>query len=326
MSSLPKISVMIPTYNQEKFIERTIESVLQQDYPNLEIVISDDNSTDRTSKIVQKFLKDKRIKYYKNKKRLGRVHNYRITLFKRVTGEWVLNLDGDDYLYDSRIISYFANIIKKYHNKKLVAIIGSRIIRYARENYIFCGNPKKFLGFQDGKRIFLNWKKIDFGHSNVLYNVKVAREINFYRVDCLGSDSESFLRLLLHGNVFVSNEVISVWNVHTSNASLYSNLKDYFNNIKCLKYVKNYARRFFNEELLDKWEKEILSIYLRMLVLRTVRERKFLSSKTIEVLSLLRKANIRYRDKLILKILLFIPYNPKIEYVLRKFYWKFKKL
>jgi glycosyltransferase involved in cell wall biosynthesis len=44
----PRVSIIIPTYNQSKYIVRAIESALSQDYPNLEIIISDDNSPDET--------------------------------------------------------------------------------------------------------------------------------------------------------------------------------------------------------------------------------------------------------------------------------------
>ncbi len=54
--NFPKVSIMIPTYNQQKYIVRAIESALSQDYPNMEIVISDDNSPDETQAIVENYL------------------------------------------------------------------------------------------------------------------------------------------------------------------------------------------------------------------------------------------------------------------------------
>jgi len=51
--NLPKVTIMIATYNQERFIGEAIESAMAQDYPNLEIVVCDDCSTDRTYEIAK---------------------------------------------------------------------------------------------------------------------------------------------------------------------------------------------------------------------------------------------------------------------------------
>ncbi len=52
--SLPKVSVLVPAFNEEKYIEQTLTALLQQDYPNFEIIVADNASTDRTSFLVQR--------------------------------------------------------------------------------------------------------------------------------------------------------------------------------------------------------------------------------------------------------------------------------
>lgn len=67
---LPKVSVIIPTYNRPALIQRAIKSVLNQTHQNFEIVIVDDSPNDETEKVVKSF-NDQRIKYIKNKERKG---------------------------------------------------------------------------------------------------------------------------------------------------------------------------------------------------------------------------------------------------------------
>lgn len=95
-NSKPRISVLIPVYNTELYIEETIDSVLNQTFKNFELIIVDDCSTDNTYLLCQtKAKEDSRIKLYKNERNLGMMPNWNhgLTFCK---SEYFAKLDADD--------------------------------------------------------------------------------------------------------------------------------------------------------------------------------------------------------------------------------------
>lgn len=91
-----KLSIIIPVYNVEPYIKRCLESVVNQDFKDFEIIIVNDGSKDGSDKIIKEFLKDKRIKYFKKENGgLSSARNYGL---KHATGEYVAFLDSDDYV------------------------------------------------------------------------------------------------------------------------------------------------------------------------------------------------------------------------------------
>jgi glycosyltransferase involved in cell wall biosynthesis len=93
----PLISVCIPTFNAVLFIEETIDSVITQDYPNIEIIIRDDVSTDGTWELLLSISENIPIKIHQNERNLGMCGNWN-QLFKDANGEFILKLDADDVL------------------------------------------------------------------------------------------------------------------------------------------------------------------------------------------------------------------------------------
>lgn len=91
-----KISVIIPTYNRAEWITKTVQSVLDQSYMNLEVIVVDDGSKDNTEEVIGK-INDERLKYFKtiNQER-GAARNYGVA---NSDGEYVVFLDSDDLLY-----------------------------------------------------------------------------------------------------------------------------------------------------------------------------------------------------------------------------------
>lgn len=97
------VSVVVPTYNQEEFIAETLTSILAQTYNNLEVIVSDDASTDRTLSIIQAFAeKDKRIKLFTSAQNRGIPYNFN-RAFDNCTGEFVAFFSGDDLMMPTKI-------------------------------------------------------------------------------------------------------------------------------------------------------------------------------------------------------------------------------
>jgi len=106
----PLVSVNIPCYNCEKYIKSAIDSILQQSYSNIEVIVVNDGSTDSSASIVKQCT-DKRIKLIENKVNMGVVAT-RNTALEASSGEFIAILDGDDISYPTRIekqVKYLCN-------------------------------------------------------------------------------------------------------------------------------------------------------------------------------------------------------------------------
>ncbi|MFL8675402.1 MULTISPECIES: glycosyltransferase [unclassified Clostridioides] len=105
------ISVIIPTYNREQTIYRSVNSVLNQTYKNIEVIIVDDNSSDNTQKIIE-YIDDKRIRYIKHNENLG-ANVARNTGILNSMGEYIAFQDSDDEWMPDKLetqIKYLENI------------------------------------------------------------------------------------------------------------------------------------------------------------------------------------------------------------------------
>jgi len=110
----PKVSIMIPTYNRAHYLVDAIDSSLAQDYPNFEVIVSDNASTDETIEVVRKYLADPRFCYYRNDKNLGSGPNSAKLLYEYAESEYGKFLPDDDYLVDKEHLKKAMNIIRKY--------------------------------------------------------------------------------------------------------------------------------------------------------------------------------------------------------------------
>ena len=166
----PKISVIIPIYNCEKYLKRLIDSILSQSYANFELILINDGSKDNSGEIIKTY-QDKRIKIL-DKENTG-VSDSRNKGLEIATGELICFLDSDDYVspnYFETIISYFEKYPKiellnfgfysETENDKLERI-NYDLISYKEKYYENKEEIKKdFVELWDNTMLYNIWNKV----------------------------------------------------------------------------------------------------------------------------------------------------------------------
>ncbi len=255
----PKVSIMIPTYNQDIYISKAIESALAQDYMNIEIIVSNDNSTDKTDEIIQKYVKDKRIHYIRNEQNLGRVGNYHNTLYKYTSGEWVINLDGDDYYTDNSFITKAMRSIQQAETieAKIVAYCGKHTHLYKTKRLCRHTILDTHSLIVNGENYFQHYCEIgSFSHMNCLYKREVAISLDTYTKHYQASDFYSIMRIILTGDIILSDYIAGVWREHRDNTTTREADKKYSQAVDTFKDILEYASQYFDSYELKKWEKK----------------------------------------------------------------------
>ena len=138
-----KISIILPTRNNEKTIFYSIKSILNQSHKNFELIIINDCSTDKTREVIHSF-NDNRIIYFENKKNLGITRSL-IYGIEKATGDYIARMDGDDISIPERLETQ----LKFLQKNPEVNLVGSNIIYFTKNKVIGISdlelhNPKKF--------------------------------------------------------------------------------------------------------------------------------------------------------------------------------------
>lgn len=174
---MKKISIIVPIYNTEKYLQRCIESLINQTYQNLEIILVNDGSTDNSEKICAKYKKtDNRIKVFS--KVNGGQSSARNLALENITGDYIGFVDSDDWIALDTY-EYLMNIIEK--NSADIAFI-ERIKTNGKELKKYNKRPKEVLYENDNileEYLRYGMKTGNYGLPNYLYNSKLFRNIRF---------------------------------------------------------------------------------------------------------------------------------------------------
>jgi glycosyltransferase involved in cell wall biosynthesis len=138
----PLVSVIVPFFNEKDYIKECLESVLNQTYRNIELILIDDGSTDNSFNVIKNFIKqDLRVKYFKkkNSKTVANPRNYGV---KKAKGKFLAFLDADDIWKNNKLELQ----LKKIKNNHLLSCTAAnyRILRSNSRSNFFLNALRSF--------------------------------------------------------------------------------------------------------------------------------------------------------------------------------------
>lgn len=199
----PQISIIIPCFNQELFIEETLNSVQQQTYMNWECLVVDDGSTDDSANIIKQWCeKDSRFRLLP--KQNGGLSSARNHGLDHATGEWIQFLDGDDMLFPNKL-SDSMNAVSENID---IVVTSFNHLKNNRFLPPYCQLKESYLSY---KSILMQWD-MDFSipiHC-ALFRARAIGETRFNETITAGEDWLFWLKVF-HANpqaVFIDNELV----------------------------------------------------------------------------------------------------------------------
>lgn len=208
---MPKVSVMMPAYNAEKYIGEAIDSVLSQTFQDFELVIVDDGSTDSTLEVVAQF-KDERLVLVKNDKNSGRVAAANCAISKS-KGAYLARMDADDVSEPNRL----AMQVNYLDRNPSVVVCGSWGYVVGDRDFRIC--PSSDSDCIKAGMLFQN----EFIHSSVVMRAGTLKDYSLaYRslnADGFAEDYDLLMRLCLLGDVHNIPEFLVGYRRHADQIS-----------------------------------------------------------------------------------------------------------
>jgi glycosyltransferase involved in cell wall biosynthesis len=209
---MEKVSIILPLYNCEKYIRHTLESVINQNYTNWELIVMDDASTDNSLKEVQKYAcQDSRIKVYTSETNHG-VAYARNSALKYATGRYLAFIDADDLWAKTKLSSQI--IFMKKHNAGLSHTSFAYLTQDGHIRKCGCVNVDECI---DMKRYM---KTSQIGMSTVMIDRDKIKDVHFPDDRKLCEDARLWMDYLRRGEKFYGlNKILLLYRVRPNQLS-----------------------------------------------------------------------------------------------------------
>lgn len=237
------ISIIVPIYNAEKYLNKCIDSLVNQTKKELEFILVNDGSTDSSEDIIKSY-KDKRIKYFKNKNQgIGKTRNFGID---KATGKYLMFLDSDDYLDINACEKLYNKAIKE--KSDLVVFDFYRVEETLKEVTI---NNFKSSSLKENPNLLLD---INLGPCNKLIKRELIDKSNTRFNEELKYEDTPFVTEIIKNANKISklNEYLHYYVIH-SNSETTVRDERVFDIIKIIDIIRNqYKNEKYMEDVVNK--------------------------------------------------------------------------
>lgn len=235
---MPKVSIILSTYNRSHFIDRAIESVLEQTFSDWELIIVDDGSTDNTEEIIKQWqIRYPKIIYSKSLENVGIARNSNRGL-RMAKGEYIAIIDDDDRWIDKNKLAKQIEFLDK--NPDHVAVGGGIIVINKDSKEIFRYlKPETDEQIRD-KMLFDN----TMANSTTVFRRPTAEKVGLYDESLrYSADRDFFLKLGLEGKLYNFPEYFANYTMAGQNTSIVKMKEHLRSSLMVMKrYKNNYPR------------------------------------------------------------------------------------
>ncbi len=208
---MPKVSVIMPVYNGEKYIEKAINSILNQTYKDFELILIDDCSPDSSIEIAKK-LNDPRIRIIQNEKNSGIAFSRNVGL-KAARGEYIALMDDDDLTVPHR----FEKQVAYLDNHLDIDVVGGQVALIDENDNITCIRNTPLINPKFIKATLMIRDPI--GNGSAMFRKKLIEDNSIlYKDGCCGMEDYLFwIDCSLHGNITNIQEIMLYWRCTNQN-------------------------------------------------------------------------------------------------------------
>lgn len=249
MDGLPLVSVVLISYNAENYIIEALESVKNQSYSNIELIISDDASSDRTAEIIENWLIENsnnfiKYKFLKSSINFGITANLNKAL-RSATGQYIKLLASDDILFENAIedlIHFCLENNLEYCFSNVLPFDDENSEKMRQFVHIDALNSKRFFEKDNRnqyKSLLILTTPLTFT-LGAFYNINVIKELGYYDEKYPMQEDYSFaLKLLKRGQKFEKLDVYTYkYRVRTNIDENYKKSKRYIEGYKCMRQIR----------------------------------------------------------------------------------------
>ena len=259
MNHKPKISVITVVYNGEKYLEHTIQSVINQTYKNLEYIIIDGGSTDGTIDIIKKY--EDKIDYWVNEKDDG-IYDAMNKGINKANGEWINFMNSGDSFFNIHTLD---NVFKNDSFNNVDILYGDVQVEY--------GYFKKI---NKSKTINNIWKGMIFSHQSCFIKSSYHKTNKYTHEYSIAADFNFFYKAFLDKKTFfkLNNIVSIVLNYGVSDRYQTETIKQWFD-ITSKYHLSAFQRFYYYLQSVNLQSRTIMKNYLPLFLVKIIKKYKY---------------------------------------------------